>query len=90
MKPLILIVDDEPGVRASLMGVLKDEGYEVEAVPSGEACLERLTQSAGGGLTQLAEATLRIHPNGQVQVAALMPEFNAGAAELTETRNLFP
>src|SRR2546425_11361441 len=44
MKPLILIVDDEPGVRASLMGVLKDEGYEVEAVPSGEACLERLTR----------------------------------------------
>src|SRR2546425_8067737 len=44
MKPLILIVDDEPGVRASLMGVLKDEGYEVEAVPSGEACLERLAR----------------------------------------------
>ena len=40
--PSILIVDDEPGVRSALGGVLRDEGYEVEAVDSGEACLERL------------------------------------------------
>jgi len=39
--PSILIVDDEAGVRASLAGVLRDEGYQVEAVESGEACLER-------------------------------------------------
>ena len=38
----ILIVDDEPGVRAALSGVLRDEGYRVDAVESGEACLERL------------------------------------------------
>ncbi len=43
MKPTILIVDDEPGVRTALAGVLRDEGYTVEAVPSGEACLERAT-----------------------------------------------
>ena len=42
--PSILIVDDEAGVRASLAGVLRDEGYEVDAVDSGEACLERLTR----------------------------------------------
>src|SRR6187401_1002890 len=42
MKSTILIVDDEPGVRSSLSGVLRDEGYEVEAVASGEACLERV------------------------------------------------
>jgi two-component system nitrogen regulation response regulator NtrX len=36
----ILIVDDESGVRASLGGVLRDEGYEVDAVESGERCLE--------------------------------------------------
>ena len=47
MKPTILIVDDEPGVRTALSGVLRDEGYEVEAVPSGEACLERVTRGAG-------------------------------------------
>src|SRR5512134_1011557 len=40
--PSILIVDDEPGVRSALGGVLRDEGYNVDAVESGEACLERL------------------------------------------------
>jgi two-component system nitrogen regulation response regulator NtrX len=44
MKPTILIVDDEPGVRSALSGVLRDEGYNVEAVPSGEACLDRVTR----------------------------------------------
>src|SRR6201993_849500 len=44
MKATILIVDDEPGVRTALTGVLRDEGYAVEAVSSGEACLERLTR----------------------------------------------
>src|SRR5205085_11788723 len=44
VKPIILIVDDEPGVRSSLGGVLRDEGYSVEAVPTGEACLERVTR----------------------------------------------
>ncbi len=38
----ILIVDDEPGVRTALGGVLRDEGYTVDAVESGEACLERV------------------------------------------------
>ncbi|MGE3276054.1 MAG: sigma-54-dependent transcriptional regulator [Vicinamibacterales bacterium] len=37
----ILIVDDEPGVRSSLTGVLSDEGFDVEAVASGEECLDR-------------------------------------------------
>ncbi len=46
MKESILIVDDEPGVRSALSGVLRDEGYTVEAVASGEACLERLTRGA--------------------------------------------
>src|ERR671917_1024657 len=44
--PSILIVDDEPGVRSALTGVLKDEGYDVEAVDSGEAALERLTRQS--------------------------------------------
>jgi two-component system, NtrC family, nitrogen regulation response regulator NtrX len=46
VTPTILVVDDEPGVRSSLGGVLRDEGYTVEAVPSGEACLERVTRGA--------------------------------------------
>jgi len=46
MKPTILVVDDEPGVRTALAGVLRDEGYSVETVSSGEECLERLTRNA--------------------------------------------
>src|SRR3954462_11066850 len=41
MKPTILVVDDEAGVRSALSGVLRDEGYTVDAVESGEACLDR-------------------------------------------------
>src|SRR5215216_3114713 len=46
MKPTVLVVDDEPGVRSALGGVLRDEGYEVDAVETGEACLERLGRQA--------------------------------------------
>jgi two-component system nitrogen regulation response regulator NtrX len=42
----ILVVDDEPGIRQSLSGILEDDGYSVEAVESGEACLAALP---GGG-----------------------------------------
>jgi two-component system nitrogen regulation response regulator NtrX len=45
VKPLILVVDDEPGVRSALSGVLRDEGYQVDAVESGEACLDRLART---------------------------------------------
>ena len=38
----VLVVDDEPGIRQSLGGVLEDEGYLVHAVESGEACIEEL------------------------------------------------
>ena len=38
----VLIVDDEAGVRSALSGVLRDEGYAVDAVDSGEACLDRV------------------------------------------------
>ena len=46
MRPTVLIVDDEAGVRSALSGVLGDEGYVVEAVDSGEACLERVVGQA--------------------------------------------
>ncbi len=38
----VLVVDDEPGIRETLAGVLEDEGYHAEAVESGERCLELL------------------------------------------------
>jgi two-component system nitrogen regulation response regulator NtrX len=46
MRPRLLIVDDEEGIRRSLSAVLADEGYDVEAVATGEECLERLAERA--------------------------------------------
>src|SRR5215203_2807850 len=46
MTHTILVVDDEPGVRSALGGVLRDEGYSVDAVDSGEACLERAVRGS--------------------------------------------
>lgn len=40
----ILIVDDEPGIRATLRGVLDDEGFAVETAASGEACLKLIKE----------------------------------------------
>jgi two-component system nitrogen regulation response regulator NtrX len=45
MKPSVLVVDDEAGVRSALSGVLRDEGYAVDSVDSGEACLDRVVRS---------------------------------------------
>ena len=42
-SPRILIVDDEPGIRDSLRGVLEDEGFSVDTVATGEECLRRLS-----------------------------------------------
>ncbi len=44
MNERILIVDDEPGIRQSLRGVLEDDGYEVDTVESGEKCLDLLSR----------------------------------------------
>ncbi|MGD1091296.1 MAG: sigma-54 dependent transcriptional regulator [Bryobacteraceae bacterium] len=40
----VLIVDDEPGIRESLSGVLEDEGFVCHAVESGEQCIEELAR----------------------------------------------
>lgn len=40
MAPRILVVDDEPMVRALILRVLTDEGYEVVAVANGRAALD--------------------------------------------------
>jgi two-component system nitrogen regulation response regulator NtrX len=44
-KARILVVDDEEGVRSSLAGILRDEGYIVDTVDSGEKCLDALAKS---------------------------------------------
>ncbi|HEV8592731.1 MAG TPA: sigma-54 dependent transcriptional regulator [Pyrinomonadaceae bacterium] len=42
MHSSVLIVDDEPGIRDTLRGVLEDEGFAVETAPTGEMCLEKV------------------------------------------------
>jgi two-component system nitrogen regulation response regulator NtrX len=42
----VLVVDDEPGIRESLTGVLEDEGYLCHAVATGEECLAELQRNA--------------------------------------------
>ena len=41
-QPRILVVDDEPGIRQSLCGVLEDEGLHASSVSTGEECLDAL------------------------------------------------
>src|SRR5437588_4290684 len=48
MTDLILIVDDERGIRETLRAVLEDEGFEAEAVASGEECLRVVERRAFG------------------------------------------
>lgn len=45
-KTRILVVDDEPGIRKSLTGILEDEGYGVESVESGEEAVSITRQKA--------------------------------------------
>jgi two-component system, NtrC family, nitrogen regulation response regulator NtrX len=40
----ILVVDDERNIRSSLEGILKDEGYRVRGVPTGEDFLKQVAQ----------------------------------------------
>jgi two-component system nitrogen regulation response regulator NtrX len=42
----VLVVDDEPGIRESLCGVLEDEGLCTRSVETGESCLNELSQAS--------------------------------------------
>ena len=42
MKPRFLIVDDESSLRSALAEILRREGYRVDAVESGEECIEKV------------------------------------------------
>src|ERR671921_13626 len=48
MTDSVLIVDDERGIRETLRAVLEDEGFECEAVASGEECLRVVERRAFG------------------------------------------
>src|ERR1044072_1071466 len=44
MSNLILVVDDERGIRETLRGVLEDEGFTVDTAASGEDCLKAASE----------------------------------------------
>ncbi|MCX5717759.1 MAG: sigma-54 dependent transcriptional regulator [Nitrospirae bacterium] len=44
-KPVILIVDDEEGIRESLSGILEDEGYDILTADSGEEAVKILRET---------------------------------------------
>src|SRR5688500_11427017 len=48
MPDSILIVDDERGIRETLRAVLEDEGFETEAVATGEECLKAVERRTFG------------------------------------------
>ena len=48
MSESILIVDDERGIRETLSAVLRDEGFNTDAVASGEECLKAIARRAYG------------------------------------------
>src|SRR5512132_3222007 len=48
MSESILIVDDERGIRETLSAVLRDEGFNADAVSSGEECLKAIARRAYG------------------------------------------
>ena len=41
IRPHLLVVDDEAGIRESLSSILEDEGYDVDSAASAEEALER-------------------------------------------------
>lgn len=45
-KPVILIVDDEEGIRESLSGILEDDGYDVLTADSGEEAVKILRETS--------------------------------------------
>ncbi len=46
MRPVILVVDDEPAIRVALERLLDGRGYDVESAASGQQAIEHLDRSA--------------------------------------------
>lgn len=43
-RPIVLIVDDEEGIRESLSGIFEDEGYDILTATSGEEAIKMLRE----------------------------------------------
>jgi CheY-like chemotaxis protein len=60
MPARILVVDDEPMVRALIARALTDAGYEVVAVANGRAALEAARGAEADSISSSPTATCRV------------------------------
>jgi len=44
-KALVMIVDDEEGIRETLSGIMEDEGYECVTASSGEEAVKKTKET---------------------------------------------
>jgi two-component system cell cycle response regulator CpdR len=74
MAPRILVVDDEPMVRALIARALSDEGYEVVAVANGRAALE-VARRAEGEFDLIVTNNYMPGLNGEELIARVREDF---------------
>jgi DNA-binding response OmpR family regulator len=77
----ILVVDDEPGIRFSLEEMLTRDGYQVVAVESGEAALERIP----AGEFDLALIDLKMKGIGGMEVLAALRQQSPNTTAIVLT-----
>lgn len=74
MAPRILVVDDEPMVRALIARALSDEGYQVVSVANGRAALEA-ARTADGGFDLIVTNNYMPGLNGAELIARVRQDF---------------
>jgi CheY-like chemotaxis protein len=74
MAPRILVVDDEPMVRALIVRVLSDAGYEVVAVANGQAALDA-ARKAEVGFSLIVTNNYMPGLNGAELIARVRQDF---------------
>lgn len=74
MASRILVVDDEPMVRALIARVLTDEGYEVVAVANGQAALDA-ARGAGVGFDLIITNNYMPGLSGPELIAQVRKDF---------------
>jgi CheY-like chemotaxis protein len=74
MAPRILVVDDEPMVRALIARALTDDGYEVVAVANGRAALD-VARGAGGEFDLIVTNNYMPGLNGAELIARVRQDF---------------
>jgi len=74
MAPRILVVDDEPMVRALIARALSDEGYQVVAVANGLAALD-VARTAEGGFDLIVTNNYMPGLNGAELIERVRKDF---------------